>query len=61
MSLAAPKVNPGAQAAPPAAMGADALRVGSDNTVARTQGAIGRLALRVGKAKTASPTSTTGA
>lgn len=49
MSLAAPKVTPGAQSPAPAAMGADALKVGSDNTVARTAGATGRLAFRVGK------------
>lgn len=49
MSLAAPKVNPGAQAAPPAAMGADALKLGSDNTTARQSGAVGRLALRINK------------
>ena len=51
MSLAAPKITPPAAPAAPAAMGADALKVGSDNTVNRTSGAVGRLALRVGGPK----------
>lgn len=57
MSLAAPKVNPGAQAPAPAAMGATDLRVGggSEATLARTSGAVGRLALRVGKPAPSTP------
>ena len=57
MSLAAPKVNPGAQAAPPASMGATDLTLGGgqDATLARTQGAVGRLALRVGKPASSTP------
>lgn len=62
MSLAAPKVNPGAQAAAPAAQGADALQLGSasDSTTTRTQGSIGRLALRVGPQTPTTSTSSSG-
>lgn len=46
--FAKPKVNPPAPAPTPAAQGADALKVGGDDTLTRTRGALGRLALRVG-------------
>lgn len=50
MSLPKPKVVAQTPPTAPAAMGADQLKVGGDDGVTnRTKGAIGRLALRVGK------------
>jgi hypothetical protein len=60
VSLAAPKVNPGAQAAPPAAQGATAFQLGGDQTpYSRVGGNVGRLALRVGQVPASAPTAST--